>query len=634
MKIKFLLPLLFGLLSMSMHAISFSYSLENLNIEIEVLSVPNETAKITGYSYVSGVNHDTITVPETVSYNSRSFKIIEIQSSAFTELNAKYIELPSTITSISGNLFYNSKINKVVLPSSVESIGNNAFSGSGISEIALPASLIKIGMQAFSSCKNLKNITIPKSVTSIGTNPFLDTPLESFEVESGNTYIVYKDGVIYSRNAIIQYLENTNPTGNVELLEGITYIPSSTFAGTNVRNIKFPSSLKTISEDTFFGSDLSKIVIPHTIQTIAANAFRNCTSVEELIIEDDASMLSVQSNSFDLFYRTVEQVRFGWEVVYNPDRLKKIYIGRQLGSQICLASDSLTDVVIGDNVTDIYKNWFWRVPIDIGFNGWVFSYCTGVKEVVIGKNVKNIENGAFDRFVELKNDSAVSSLEQYVISPENQHFQSIDGVIYSKDGAELLFCPYNKKVLRIPEQPTKLAPMVFKNCRFGRIHFPDNMVELKDSLFLGANAIDTLFIPDGVVEINPYALQGPAIKKLVLPASLKQIRVGTINVTKELYCNASTPPIFYKNSFNDEMFKNTTLYVPVGTKALYSKASVWCNFFKIVESETGGVDEISVDEHLPAEYYNLQGLKVSEPRNGEIVVVRRGSKVTKEVFNK
>lgn len=46
-----------------------------------------------------------------------------------------------------------------------------------------------------------------------------------------------------------------------------------------------------------------------------------------------------------------------------------------------------------------------------------------------------------------------------------------------------------------------------------------------------------------------------------------------------------------------------------------------------------GVDDIAVDScESPAEYYNIQGMRVAEPRQGQIVIVRRGTKITKEVY--
>lgn len=44
---------------------------------------------------------------------------------------------------------------------------------------------------------------------------------------------------------------------------------------------------------------------------------------------------------------------------------------------------------------------------------------------------------------------------------------------------------------------------------------------------------------------------------------------------------------------------------------------------------TSSVIDIEVNEEAPAEYYNLQGVKVENPSNG-IYIVKRGNKVTKQ----
>lgn len=45
-----------------------------------------------------------------------------------------------------------------------------------------------------------------------------------------------------------------------------------------------------------------------------------------------------------------------------------------------------------------------------------------------------------------------------------------------------------------------------------------------------------------------------------------------------------------------------------------------------------GIDEISsTDENAPIEYYNLQGVRVSNPEKGDVVITRQGSKVSKIV---
>lgn len=45
-----------------------------------------------------------------------------------------------------------------------------------------------------------------------------------------------------------------------------------------------------------------------------------------------------------------------------------------------------------------------------------------------------------------------------------------------------------------------------------------------------------------------------------------------------------------------------------------------------------GIDNVTVNENAPAEYFNLQGIRVANPAKGQIVIKRQGSKATKVVF--
>ncbi len=53
-------------------------------------------------------------------------------------------------------------------------------------------------------------------------------------------------------------------------------------------------------------------------------------------------------------------------------------------------------------------------------------------------------------------------------------------------------------------------------------------------------------------------------------------------------------------------------------------------FVQLVKGTEGAVNTIVTDENAPVEYFNLQGVKVSEPANG-LYIKRQGSKVSKVV---
>ena len=45
---------------------------------------------------------------------------------------------------------------------------------------------------------------------------------------------------------------------------------------------------------------------------------------------------------------------------------------------------------------------------------------------------------------------------------------------------------------------------------------------------------------------------------------------------------------------------------------------------------SSGIEDAEIDTNVPAEYFNLQGIRVAQPAAGEIYIVRRGDKTTKE----
>ena len=54
-----------------------------------------------------------------------------------------------------------------------------------------------------------------------------------------------------------------------------------------------------------------------------------------------------------------------------------------------------------------------------------------------------------------------------------------------------------------------------------------------------------------------------------------------------------------------------------------------CTF---VYDDGSGVSEIADDVDAPVEIYNLQGVRICEPMPGQMVIVKKGAKTSKQVW--
>ena len=126
------------------------------------LDETNKTAEVT-YSRDYYEYSGSITIPETITYNSQTYSVTSIDYAAFRDCRGlTSVTIPNSVTSI-GNFAFDgcSSLTSITIPDAVTSIGNGAFYGCAYLEsLVLPASLESIADNGFALCAKLGEITV------------------------------------------------------------------------------------------------------------------------------------------------------------------------------------------------------------------------------------------------------------------------------------------------------------------------------------------------------------------------------------------------------------------------------------------------------------------------------------------
>lgn len=229
----------------------------------------------------------------------------EIHFGAFagcTALKDVTFDLAGKLSTLMGQAFYDTAVEKLHLPYFLADIQEAAFSNcSDLSEITLPVYLKKIGNSVFSSCTSLTDIMIPALVTEIGNHVFQRCEnLESIRFEGG------------SRCETIGAYAFTSCTAleSIKLPMTITSIGARAFdACTSLRELTVPGLVETVPEG-FAASctALEDVTLPVNLTSIDEYAFYKCENLYSITVPDGLT--------------TVVQCAF-----YGTDKLMEVYYG-------------------------------------------------------------------------------------------------------------------------------------------------------------------------------------------------------------------------------------------------------------------------------------------------------------------
>ena len=92
--------------------------------------------------------------------------------------------------------------------------------------------------------------------------------------------------------------------------------------------------------------------------------------------------------------------------------------------------------------------------------------------------------------------------------------------------------------------------------------------------------------------------------------------------------NLVTTAVLTESNFKDGLGNQCEVNITATNTALGTSVT---RSFQLSIKDASGINDVTIDENAPVEYYNLQGVKVENPENG-IFIKRQGAKATKVVL--
>ena len=236
-----------------------------------------------------------------------------------------------------------------------------------------------------------------------------------------------------------------------------------------------------------------------------------------------------------------------------------------------------SNAFIGCNLRTV----FFHCPV---IESW-FSPSETIKEVIMGKEVKSVSEGAFYGCKELNS----------ITIGEN-----VDSI-----GEQAFMLCTSIESINIPDNVSYIGNYAFSSCTtLASINIPKHMSRIENSTFSWCKGLTTVIIPENITSIGSHAFEYcTGLTSFTIPSSVE--RLGDCFLFECTNIDSITSFIHDPYEINSNVFwvthphfTSATLYVPVGTKEKYESTPAWNMFKKIVElADDSNTDNVSFSDN-------------------------------------
>ncbi|NFB18517.1 cell wall-binding repeat-containing protein [Clostridium botulinum] len=455
----------------------------------------------------------SVTIPEGVT---------RIEDMAFSDNKLAQVTLPTTLEYLSG--FNNNNLKSINIPTSVTELGKKAFARNKISSVKIPGNVKKIGVSAFQntwhdtfltsiiiedgaekideyafSLNHLKDVNIPKSVKELAPNAF-------------HKNLGY-DGVVHL------FTDNYNNPNNLKESKYQVIDPAKL-------TIKYMSEDKTLKEEEIW--KIGKKEGEEKYLHIGDKAVEITPEYED----NEYELENTDVKKVDLNYKENE-LSVKCKKKESVDKLTIKSIGEvapvvvDFGTEQNVVMDKLSKntYIVDSNGENHEVELNWTIK---NYNGDVSGEYTAV---AIFKLPQGISQSEPETILEVQGRIIVKedfeNIQDSKWGVEDFNFEGTILAGFSDKGEEKL---KTNKDLILPkandkgEVITKVKNYAFAKNGLASLAIPKGL----NGLVIGTNAfeenqINTLYIPEGVKEIDAYAFSKNKLKYVDFPGTLKKI---------------------------------------------------------------------------------------------------------------
>lgn len=222
--------------------------------------ITNDCVFNSGATYIFGYTN-------TLTHLNFPKRFTETTSNMFDASGIKTISLPSTLTTIVGSTFTNSRIKKLTLSNSTTSFYMDALSScSYIEEIEIPDNVTNLVQSLFSGCSSLRKLKLPTMTNFIANYTSLFSSCVSLrEVEIPEQYTEICNNMFY----------NCYSLSYIKIPKNVTAFGTNFMANSNINTIDCRDLLQvpTLADTTMGYSTNYRIIVPDALYSdwIVAN---------------------------------------------------------------------------------------------------------------------------------------------------------------------------------------------------------------------------------------------------------------------------------------------------------------------------------------------------------------------------